>query len=783
MDTSGYADTVKRFLRFLIGLIGGLIAALGVLLLLIYLSREKLIAWVITEIGNAFAAKVQIQRVEVGSLRALPNLGIRLQGFLLRSKQGDTLFSASAIDLHLNLWEALVKENYRIHRLELEAPRFWLLYDKKGHTPWEGVFQTSSSTPEKPSPWALEKVRVRSGRFIYADRQADFWLLLEVSNLHASIEGLGDRLQIIGTGNGALEKLYHRRKTWLAGQPFALQGMIQYEADWLLASPLRIQLLGLFADLQGGIRLSGIRPDVSLRIADLDLDLSKIRTWWQEAPPVVAQLGGALRGEGDILGPVGRGKLPRIRLRAALDVREPLTVEGYVCQALHAQGQLRWYPDLPAKSVLEIDTLFFSGGESDTLHLRGSYSLQSERLFAAFYIHTDLAHLHKWRIPYTGELSGRLHARGQLSYTGKRWMVSGEGTLSQVTFPDAMVDTVAFRVSPERLEVTNLRGRYGELRAFIPTLSVGSYARLWDTTAAPLHLQGKVRLPAFSYAPVDTGRGSALPWTGELDIQIDTFYRAKARYGPVRARIRKAGDTLHIREAEIHGIGGGYLVCTGLYSPTLIEGEGTFQRIDLARLHEQTPELDTLFPLLKHMRGQTGGRLTVYLPLRQGSPAWAGARGELTLILQNILILESPYTYELFSLIPLTDFKRIEVGQVQTRLTLSEGVLRTDTTWLRANRWNMRIAGAHTLQGELSYDLLVEVPRVLLDKSIGRVENLVQETEGERLRLSITVTGTTDRPRFAWKPAGRSRDAEESPAAPTGKEKKRRRSALPVHER
>lgn len=775
---------MKRFLRFLAGLLLGIGVVLGLLVLLIYLSRERLITWFITELGRTFSAKIYIRAVEVGSLRALPDLGLRLRDFLLCSKQGDSLFSAAVVDLHLNLWEALVKENYRIRALELESPRFWLLYNKEGYTSWKGIFQSSGDSSSEASPWALEKLQVREGQFIYVDQQADFRLTLAIRHLSTSMEGIGDRLQIVGASDGIIEKLFHGRKHWLERQPFALQGTIRYEADWLLASPLRLRLLGVSADLEGGVKLSGFRPEVSLRITDMDLDLSKIRVWWPEAPSTLAQLSGALKGEGDIIGPAGKGKLPRIRLRAHLDIREPFTVESYTCHAFYAQGRLRWYPDLPTKSMVEIDTLFFAGGESDTIYLRGSYSFQSDRLAAAFYVHANLAYLRVWRIPYTEGISGWLHARGQISHAGKKWLLSGEGTLSHAAFPEGAIDTVAFRLFPERMEITDLRGRYGDLRAYIPNLSVDSYTRLWDSTSPPLRLRGKVHLLTFTYTESDTGSGrAALPWTGELEILIDTFYHARARYGPIRARIRRGGDTLWVREAEIQGVGGGKIVYSGLYSPLRIEGEGSFQRIDLARLYEQMPALDTIFPLLKHMRGHAGGRVRAYLPLLRGAPLWTEAEGELNLTLQNLVIIESPYTYELFSLIPLTDFKRIEVGHVETHLTLKEGVLRTDTTWLQANRWKMRVAGAHTLRGELSYDLLVEVPRIVLDKSTRRVEAFVQETEGERVKLAVTVSGTTEKPRFTWKPAGRSAAPDAvSPAPPRGRDKKRKRPLLPVDE-
>lgn len=770
---------MRGVLRFVAGLLLGIGMALVGLLLIIYLSRDRLMAWVIQELGRSFSAKIYLSDVEVGSLRALPKLGITLENFSLMSLKGDTLFTAQTVDLHLNLWEALVRKNYRIQALVLDSPKFWLIYDKKGRSIWAGVFRTSADSAQSSSPWALEKVQVREGRFIYRDYQASFALSVGIRHLRTRIESAENRLQISGEGEGTIAQLIHKQKSWLQMQPFSLGGTLTHEADWLLVSPLRVRVLGLVAEVEGGIKLAEPRPELSLRVKDLDIDLQKIRAWWSDAPPVLREINGILTGEGEILGPVGKGKLPRLRLQATLRTRQPFQLQGYMCHALHAQGRLRWDPDLPNKSAVEIDSLFLAGGDSDTLHLRGSYGIQTGHLSVAFRIQLALEHLKAWRIPRTDSLSGRLEASGTISYTRRKWALTGEGTLRDASFPDGFISRVAFKLSPEYLLVEDLAGRYGSLTLRIPTLQVRSYARLWDTTAAPLHLRGKVHLASFAYLPSASGSGTLPPWDGDLDIQLDSFYWGRALYGPLRARLIKEGDSLRFAPIEIRGIGGGQCTFSGGYSPKLVAGEGSFQRIDLAELHAQMPELDTLFPLLRHMQGQASGRLRLHLPLRQNKLAWAEANGDLSLSLQNLLIVESPYTYELFSLIPLTDFKRIEVGRLETRLSLSEGVLRTDTTWVRANRWTMRIAGAHTLQGELSYDLLVEVPRVLLDKSSKRIESIVEETEGERLRLAISVTGTATKPRFSWKPAGQTGPPIISKPA---KSKRRRERILPVEE-
>lgn len=769
---------MKRLLRFLLGLVVGIGATAGLLFLAVYLSSEKVIAWLIHELGRTFSVEVRLSKVEVVSFRALPDLGIRLRNFCLISPKGDTLFFARMVQLHLNLWEALVKESYRIRALTIEGAQFWLVYDRKGHTPWEYI------KPQKPSkredsPWALEKIWVREGRFWYLDHQAAAVLDLHVHTLRAKIEGKAQGLYIIGQAAGIVSLFKLQRKIWLQEQPFSLQTNLSYERNWLIFTGTDLRIAGLSLLGEGGVKLSTPRPDLSLRIQKIDLDLAQIRSVWKEVPPFFNQLRGSLHGEGDIFGPLGKGKLPRIRLQATLSISEPFSAEGYPCHALYAQGRLFWDLNLPSQSFAYIDTLFFSGGESDTISGRGRYGFHSRRLSASLRARLRLETLRLWGVPYTDSLTGHLQVEGSFTYAQKLWQGHGRGHLLNITLPCAEIERVSFSLSNDTLHLWEGRGRYEKTPIEIPSLWISNYRRFWDSTASPLWLEGQMRFRRVVYSLDQPADGMAIPWQGTLRIVIDSLLWQNRLPLALQLYFRKKGDTLEAISGEIDRLAGGKIRFKGVFSEDLLAGEGAFERIDLAQLYQMLPQLDTLFPLLKHMQGKVSGHGWGRFPFREGHFGWADAEGSLTLSIQNLVILESPYTYKLFSLIPLTDFRRIEVGRVEAHFTLREGVVRLDTTHLRANRWTMEVAGAHTLRGELNYTLLVDVPRILLDKSIERVSPWIEESEGDRVRIAVTVRGTTTSPQFGWQRAAKGTRA--SPLSPPPKPS--RKKALPVEER
>ncbi|MCX7606109.1 MAG: hypothetical protein N2170_02425 [Bacteroidia bacterium] len=777
---------VVFLLRFIAGLCIGLLLMLCVIAMGIYLSRERILQWVVHELSHTFSARISVKAIQVGRLQDLPMLSIRLDDFLMQSQTRDTLFHAQEVRLHLDLWEALVNKNYRIQGIALRSPTLFLSYDTRGDSPWKAVFRTDTGGA---SPWAIEKLLISTGKLRYEDKQIAFVLHLTVEKLQASLSHGREQWQIEGKAQGIIEELSSRKQSWLQSRPFILEGNLFQEKDWLLSQGLRLRLSGFATTLEGGVRLTEPYPELSLRFVGLNIDMETLRSFWTGAPPNLEKVSAALRGEGELVGPVGQGRLPRLQLHAILQTKQPFSIENYPVQILYTRGKLAWDPMHLSQSYLHIDTFFFQGGAQDTLIGKGRYSFSYGGWRGKIRGNIDLAALSPLRLIPVDSLSGMLRVDLQVERPRRKWELTGQGSLLNCTLGKGHIAAAHFQLTPTLLTLQHSRLHWGGTTLSSRFLQVENYSCLWDSTAPPLKVKGEVALPTYRYeASLDTTSPSLPPLDRvDLQVQVDSFIWRNQVIGPLRGDILWQAESLHVRLHKAENIAGGRLM--GTLSRVKQPGgdtwkvQASFQQIALPRLHAEWPDLDSLFPLLPHLRGTASGQIQAEVPFRKGVLAWADLRAALTLTLRDFVVVESPYTYKLFSLIPLTDFKRIEVGKVETALRLSEGVVRMDTTWLQANRWRMQVAGSHTLRGELTYDLLVEVPRVVLDKSTERVQEWIEEAEGERIRLAIHVTGTSDNPTFRWKPAGRAISPSEQPPPPPNRKKRRISSSLPVDEK
>lgn len=773
---------LRKVLRFLIGLLLGLGIAVGGLAIALYLSRDTLLSWLKDLLSQSFSARITVRDIQIGNLRDLPALSLSLRGFLLQSFPGDTLFQAQEASLHLNLWEALVEKNYRIIGLSLKEASFFLLYDAQGYSPWQNILRKDTG---QASPWAIEKLLLENCTFHYSDKEADATLSLSIEKLSAAVKYQADKLFISGKGTGTVEELRLQKHLHLRRQAFALQGQLIHDPPWLLSDGLQLQIASFMTRIEGGIRLDPI-PVLSLRLKKFGVDWSYLRNLWPAYPKPLEKLNAFLEGQGEITGPIGRGHLPRLLLTVRLHTKAPFAIQAYYLRQAYLQAQIAFDLQKDGEKSLTLDSLFLCGGIQDTLTGSLAYDFRKETGKGQFVFRWDLGSWKAFGIDSAQSVAGLSRGTLTLALRKKQWLPKGHILLEGVTWQDLAVEKAHIDLTPERLVLRESNCSFQGSRLATTFLEVRHYQRLWDSTALPLHVEGDLHINRWAYGGASKEGTSLPPFTAKLRLQVDTLVWGDSRYGPLRADLSWGRDSFHLTNLHAEGIAHGTLsgeityTTPGHYQRWRIALQG--RSIELSQLRAEWPALDTLFPLLPHLSGTLSGEVQGQLPLTPKGVAWAEMYGEIHLSVKNLVVSECPYTYKLFSLIPLTDFKRIEVGHLQAHLHIAEGVVRLDTTWLAANRWRMRVAGSHTLQGEIAYDLLVEVPRVILDKSSTRVESLVEENEGDRARLAIKVRGTTQEPVFSWMPAGTTSSTAPPAGTSPQKHKKKKPRELPVQQ-
>ena len=780
----------RHLLRFFLGVLIGLASGIALLSFLAYLLRHQIWHWVQQQLSSQLSARITIRDFSVNGWQGFPALTVSLHDLTIATFQGETLFTTRKLSAYLNFYEALIKKRYRIMGLRIDEPYLLLHWNRAGSSAWSTLFRPSTDTTA--TTWHIETLTIQNGRLSYTDEKSRITLLLDSLFLKASLSHtplLDTTWHFKARLQTKLAHLSTPTTSTRGSIPLSLQahGAFMETQQQMLIRHLRGTFSALQVNLSGHLQWKKALPYLNLKIAQIAIDFERLVRFWPHLPREWPNWPGQIAATGTLQGFVGQGYLPSIDLKATLHQKKPFKITDYLLRTLYAKVRLRWHPITAKESTFIIDSLQVFG-EQDSLTGKGRYTfstglwsaevqgllhLSSLRILGLTTLQGKAqgkAFAHKapdrWEVHFVGRLDSLRYDtlavasyQGQLglAQAGETWHLQAQGHLTGLTYALFTVSSADLRWGSEALTLTRLKGRYGDLRLEAPFLSLQPGIEPWRQDR--LFISGYLYMPALSFPPpisyTEDSEQTSPAVLLNLQLAADTLLWQKGVYGPLRASLHSGPDTLTLQIHHLGGFARSTLQGTLTTLPpkenhTLWRLQLKAQNLHIPSLRKELSLLDSLFPLLPHLQGEANIEMNGTLPFSREQLLWTQARAQATLLLKNFVVLECPYTYKLFSIIPLTDFKRIQVGQVQTRLSLQDGVIRLDTTCLHANEWRLWISGSHTLKNDLAYQLLVEVPRNLLLKGGSRVSDIVEEAEGERLNIAISVTGKADNPNFSW---------------------------------
>ena len=796
---------LRRFLQFLLGFLIGLGIGIVSLGLLAYFLRDEIWQWAQGELSSRLAGRIRVRDFSVDGWRGFPALTLTLYEPVLTTFAGETLFTSQQLRVYLNLYELLIEKHYRITGVQAEAPYLGLRWDKAGRSVWQTIFRPSEDTTK--TAWQIEKLILQRGRLRYIDEKSHVSFLLDSLNMNASINHTphsDTTWYCTAEIRTALRQLTAPAISELSFSPLVLEmrGAFREKSQELIFHKLEGSFSALRVGLRGMLRWSEGPLYVQLGVRRLYIDFARLGQVWPHLPSQWQTWPGHISAAGTLQGFLGGGYFPAIRLHATFSQKKPFHIQGYALESLYAKTRLNWNPLSPGESLLTIDSLSVRS-MADSLTARGRYVFFARKGEGTFEGQLALSSLcilgltglyggvqgkaafqivpSSWRLDFTGQIDSlRYDTLSIAAYRGRlglgqfqeTWHIEARGHLWDLRYGELRLTHAEIQWTPTTLALGQLKGQYGNLRLEAPTLTLQPAIEPWKQKQ--LFLTGYLHLPVLPFPiPFSAERSLDTTPTPEvslhLQIAADTLLWQSRGYGPLRAVLYKGPDTLMLHIQHLAGFARGNLNGTiqnfARGRQVIWNLQVKAQTLHIPTLRQDLPVLDSLFPLLPHLQGEVSADIYVTLPLLGERLLWTEATGQAYLHFQHFVVEESPYTYKLFSIIPLTDFKRIQVGEVRTRFTMRDGVIQIDTTLLQANEWRLQVIGFHTLRNDLQYHLLVEIPRNLLLKNSSQVADIVEEEE-DRLHIFIDITGTAENPIFRWQPA--SKKAQKSSRLPPG---------------
>ncbi len=360
----------------------GLSLAAGILL------EKQVVELLIRELNKQLAVPVQVHESDIhfSFLRDFPDASLSLHNLsIAESLPGseDPFLKLERIALRFSPL-ALLRGNYRIHRIDLENGEIRLRRDARGKPNY--LFW---KTPEDSSGSALQVdlayLRLSQIRFSYQDEQREVFLEAHLPGGHASGSLQGEALQIRLDLNAEKALLPLSGSTLALQEPFQIKGSLRKDAGtstWYL-EPLHLNWMGSRVQVNGSLS-GGRSAALDLQLEASDLLLASLlnaaeQSGWLPGREANREQSSTWSGKGKLAlsgtvsGPWGKAGKPAVELAFRLpsgNLRQQRT--GLELDALSLSGAFR----SQAGGQVELKTFSLRQGRDE---LSGQFDLANFR--------------------------------------------------------------------------------------------------------------------------------------------------------------------------------------------------------------------------------------------------------------------------------------------------------------------------------------------------------------------------------------------------------------------
>jgi hypothetical protein len=175
---------------------GIFVLIVGILAVLPFLYKDKLLAKVKTTLNNQVNARIDFSGFSLSVFSHFPKVEMEIRGLSLvgiNTFAGDTIFSASSISTDISLMDMLRSKGLELNSLVIDNPRISLISDKNGKVNWDiakasGPTATVSGTPDSGNAFKmkLSDIRVNNLNLQYSDQAMPMNVWVRNTNLSSS---------------------------------------------------------------------------------------------------------------------------------------------------------------------------------------------------------------------------------------------------------------------------------------------------------------------------------------------------------------------------------------------------------------------------------------------------------------------------------------------------------------------------------------------------------------------------------------------------------------------
>jgi hypothetical protein len=176
-------------------ILGVIVLIIGVLAMIPFLYKDKLLVKVKATINKQVNAKVDFKDFNVSLFSHFPKVGMELEQLSvvgINEFANDTMMYAKSISTSISLSEMIKGENLELKTLTIDQPRINLLVDKTGKANWDIAKETSAPSTEPAADQSfkmkLNDIKINNLNLYYGDASMPMKMWVKNTNVNSTGE-------------------------------------------------------------------------------------------------------------------------------------------------------------------------------------------------------------------------------------------------------------------------------------------------------------------------------------------------------------------------------------------------------------------------------------------------------------------------------------------------------------------------------------------------------------------------------------------------------------------
>ncbi len=775
------------------------LAGLGILLLLLlaaaviipYAFHDKLLAEAKRQMNKHLNATADFKDVSISIFRHFPELSVGLEGLSIVNKEpfaGDTLLSASTMDISLNLMKA-IRGEYDIRRINIVRPRIHGLVHADGAANWNitipDTVVKAELTQTKPLHLSLKQYGIEDGYILYND---------DMGKMRAELEGLNHS----GSGDFTNDLFTLATKTSVEALSFAY-GNIAYlnRAKFSLNTGIGIDnKTSKYSFSSDGVALNGMKmevkgfiqlPDTTDTIVDVQFntpsndfkDILSLVPGMYSADFKKIQTSGKASFNGFVKGTYNAQQMPAYEVNLQVDNASfkypslPRAVTGIniKMKASNPDG----VPDHTVVNVPQGHLVF--GSEPFDFHLLFKTPVSSPWVDAGAKGRLDLAQVQQFTkleagTKLTGLINADVAVKGAIAAAqkGQYEALDARGTIgvanmeyASKAYPQGVrIASLLLAFNPKNVTVSNLAANYlgsnitgsgsinnllgyylhnepldGTLNIAADKVDVNNFMGTKPDKATDASV---AKTTAASSAPFIVPSNLGIT----LNTQIGQIVYDNLVLNGVKGTVGLKDETAFLQGVTGNGLEGKMQI-DGYYSTKADKKNPDIQLaykligLDIQQTFNTFITAQKLMPIGKYLSGKITTDLTLKGKLggdmRPQINTLSGA-GSLLLI-EGILSKFAPVD-QLASKLNISQLQNLSLRDIKTWFKLDNGRVLIDPFKLKAGPIDMEVGGSHGIDQTIDYALNLAVPRALVGSGGNQlINNLSAQAAAKGLPLKV----------------------------------------------